>query len=52
MGVDQVNAAVCTGSGLAAQAGVLDGQAATTNKVAWKSMTPLGRKTHWIGHAR
>lgn len=44
--------AVCTGAGLAARAGILDGQQATSNKVAWKSQTVLGEKTHWVANAR
>jgi len=32
---------ICTGSGLAARAGVLDGKRATTNKRAWKETTAL-----------
>lgn len=43
---------VCTGAGIAARAGVLDGQQATTNKVAWSTQTPLGPKTHWVAKAR
>ena len=43
---------VCTGSGIAARAGVLDGKKATTNKAAWKSVVVLGPKTNWIPHAR
>ncbi|KAJ5136057.1 class I glutamine amidotransferase-like protein [Penicillium atrosanguineum] len=43
---------VCTGSGLAARAGVLDGKRATTNKMAWKDMVALGPEVEWIPHAR
>lgn len=43
---------VCTGAGLAARAGVLDGKKATTNKAAWASTTALGPRVKWITHAR
>lgn len=43
---------ICTGAGLAARAGVLDGHTATTNKNLWASVTALGPETYWIGHAR
>lgn len=43
---------VCTGAGLAAEAGCLDGLYATTNKVAWDFVTPKGPKTYWVGDAR
>jgi len=43
---------VCTGSGLAARAGVLDGRCATTNKKGWKFTTAFGPKTYWIAQAR
>ncbi|KXJ86108.1 DJ-1/PfpI family protein, partial [Microdochium bolleyi] len=43
---------VCTGAQLLAMAGVLDGRTATTNKAAWKQMTPYGPKTYWKAHAR
>lgn len=43
---------VCTGAGLAARAGVLDGKNATTNKHAWADTTALGPSVHWISHAR
>ena len=38
---------VCTGSILAARAGVLDGLNATTNKAAWSRLTPLYPKVNW-----
>jgi putative intracellular protease/amidase len=38
---------ICTGSGIAAQAGVLDGHRATTNKAAWESMTAKGPNVKW-----
>lgn len=43
---------VCTGAGLAARAGVLDGRNATTNKADWALTTALGPRVHWISHAR
>lgn len=43
---------VCTGAGIAARAGVLDGRNATTNKRAWAETTALGPNVNWIGHAR
>jgi transcriptional regulator GlxA family with amidase domain len=43
---------VCTGSGVAARAGVLDGKRATTNKATWQSIVALGPNTNWIPHAR
>lgn len=43
---------VCTGAGLAARAGVLDGRRATTNKGSWASTIALGPKVKWEGHAR
>jgi transcriptional regulator GlxA family with amidase domain len=43
---------VCTGAGIAARAGVLDGRRATTNKYAWNVQTTLGHRTHWVAKAR
>jgi transcriptional regulator GlxA family with amidase domain len=43
---------VCTGAGIAARAGVLDGKRATTNKRAWVQTTALGPKVKWVSHAR
>ncbi|KUJ24687.1 class I glutamine amidotransferase-like protein [Mollisia scopiformis] len=43
---------VCTGAGLAARAGVLDGKHATTNKKAWVSTTAWGPKVRWVAQAR
>jgi putative intracellular protease/amidase len=43
---------VCTGAGIAARAGVLDGKHATTNKRAWDETTALGPKVKWIRQAR
>lgn len=38
---------ICTGAGIAAQSGVLDGHRATTNKAAWNTMVPMGPKVKW-----
>ncbi|KAJ7885662.1 class I glutamine amidotransferase-like protein [Mycena olivaceomarginata] len=43
---------VCTGAGLAARAGVLDGRNATTNKAVWVKTTALSPRTNWIAQAR
>ncbi|KAJ6024316.1 hypothetical protein N7540_005113 [Penicillium herquei] len=43
---------VCTGSGLAARAGVLDGKRATTNKRAWKDTTAVRDAVIWVPAAR
>ncbi|KAK4241074.1 hypothetical protein C8A03DRAFT_30791 [Achaetomium macrosporum] len=43
---------VCTGAGIAAQAGVLDGHRATTNKSAWKTITAMGPNVKWVSPAR
>lgn len=43
---------ICTGSGVLARAGVLDGKKATGNKSAWFEVTPFSKKTHWIKKAR
>lgn len=43
---------VCTGAGLAARAGVLDGRRATTNKMVWAEITALGPKVLWVPRAR
>ena len=43
---------VCTGSGLAAKAGVLDGRRATTNKRAWGEMVAYSSAVKWVSPAR
>lgn len=43
---------VCTGAGLAARAGVLDGRRATTNKLSWDTITAMGPNVEWVSPAR
>ncbi|KAF4337966.1 DJ-1 family [Fusarium beomiforme] len=42
----------CTGAGIAARAGVLDGKRATTNKKAWNATTAKGPNVKWVSPAR
>ncbi|KAI6772941.1 hypothetical protein HG530_003899 [Fusarium avenaceum] len=42
----------CTGAGIAARAGVLDGKRATTNKKAWAGITAMGPNVKWVSPAR
>ncbi|KIK57014.1 hypothetical protein GYMLUDRAFT_247285 [Collybiopsis luxurians FD-317 M1] len=43
---------VCSGSWIAAQAGILDGKRATSNKNAWASTKKVGPNVKWVSHAR
>ncbi|KAL3594870.1 hypothetical protein FPOAC2_09187 [Fusarium poae] len=43
---------ICTGAGVAARSGVLDGHMATTNKNAWATMKQMGPKVNWVSPAR
>ncbi|EFY97870.2 Isonitrile hydratase [Metarhizium brunneum] len=43
---------VCTGSSLAARAGLLEGKKATTNKLAYKWVVSLDDKVDWVAKAR
>lgn len=43
---------VCTGSGLLAQTGLLDGKKATSNKRAFDWARSVSSKVEWIGRAR
>ncbi|AUW57272.1 hypothetical protein C1T17_03375 [Sphingobium sp. SCG-1] len=45
-------ATVCTGSGVLAKTGLLDGHKATTNKMAWKWATAQSTKVWWVAKAR
>jgi transcriptional regulator GlxA family with amidase domain len=45
-------ATVCTGSGLLARTGALDGRAATSNKFAFKWAASQGPKVRWVASAR
>jgi transcriptional regulator GlxA family with amidase domain len=47
-----VIASVCTGSGLLAAAGLLDGYRATSNKRAFAWATAQGSDVHWVPEAR
>ncbi|KAF4810297.1 Isonitrile hydratase [Colletotrichum tropicale] len=43
---------VCTGAGVAARAGVLDGKRATTNKLSWEQTIALRPEVNWVHKAR
>lgn len=45
---------ICTGAGLAARAGIMDGRKATTNKSSWTEVTsaPTSANTTWVKSAR
>ncbi|KAI3616342.1 dj-1 family protein [Moniliophthora roreri] len=43
---------VCTGSWLAARAGILDGKRATSNKASWAGTKVAGPNVKWVSHAR
>jgi len=45
-------ASVCTGAGLLARAGILDGRQATSNKRAWDWVVSQGPKVRWVRQAR
>ncbi|EGO56336.1 hypothetical protein NEUTE1DRAFT_83483 [Neurospora tetrasperma FGSC 2508] len=49
---DKYLVTVCIGAAVAARAGVLDGRRATTNKMVWDEVTPLGDKVKWVSPAR
>jgi putative intracellular protease/amidase len=43
---------VCSGSGLLARTGLLDGRRATSNKSAWKDIHDFGPLVKWVSPAR
>ncbi len=51
-GKAEITASVCSGSGLLAKSGVLDGRKATTNKLYFSSMAAQSDKVEWVGQAR
>jgi transcriptional regulator GlxA family with amidase domain len=43
---------ICTGSALAARAGIMAGKKATTNKSSWSTAVTAGPNTTWVSSAR
>ncbi|CAO2654303.1 Nn.00g110360.m01.CDS01 [Neocucurbitaria sp. VM-36] len=43
---------ICTGSGLAARAGIMNGRKATTNKTSWPTTVAANPNTTWVPSAQ
>jgi transcriptional regulator GlxA family with amidase domain len=43
---------ICTGSGISARSGILDGIRSTTNKRAWATVLAWGPRVKWVAVAR
>ncbi len=48
----EIVTSVCTGSALLAQAGILNGKRATTNKISFKWVVSQGPTVDWVAEAR
>lgn len=48
----EITTTVCSGSGIAAKAGLLDNRKATSNKEFWTLITSMSPKVNWVPKAR